>query len=293
MKNRLGFSLLILSTVLLPSIIGCKDIEIKSTWRNRDIIVDGSDREWKDLLLYHAKSKIAFGSCNDDKNLYLILVIGDRSEQRQIMRSGLTVYFDGTGGSDESFAVRFPLGMRGDPRMMSQFHQDRKTGSNDLSRDTLTDLLFEKKETEMEIIGPNNDETTRMSAIGGKGIQISMVRAEDKLIYELKIALARTVDEPYGIDAIIGSTVGVGFIVTENEVERGGPNGGHPDGGMDGGPPGGGMGGGPPGGGMDGGPPGGGHARGGTGRGSGQEQNQGAIDIWANLRLATPTTVPE
>jgi hypothetical protein len=289
MKENIGLYLLILSTGVLLSIIGCKDIDIQSTWRNQDIIIDGSDTEWKDLLMYHNKSKIAFASCNDDKNLYLIMVIGDREEQRQIMRSGLTVYLDGTGGSDESFGVHFPLGMKGGPQPMSDERTDKQHQMKDFSRNSQKEMSFDFKGTEMEIIGPGDNETTRMSIAGGKGIQISMERSQDKLIYELKIALTRTVDEPYGVNAIAGSTIGIGFVVNETENNKGD----RPGGDMGGGPPGGGMGGGPPGGGMGGGPPSGGMGGGPSEGGAGREKTQDALDIWANLRLATPKVIIE
>jgi hypothetical protein len=293
MKKNVGLYLIILFTGILAFLAGCKDIEIQSTWRNRTVTIDGSDEEWKDLLMYHEKSKIAFASCNDDTDLYLIMVIGDRDEQRRIMMSGFTIYLDETGGSDESFGVRFPLGMKGGPMSTSHDRSEMQNKMKDFSKDTQKELFSDRLGTEMEIIGPSDNETNRMSISGGKGIQLRVARALDNLIYEMKIALKRTVDTPYGINANTGSAIGVGFFVNEIESSSGG---GPPGSGMGGGPPGGGMGGGPPGGGSPGGgmsdgPSGGGPQGGGAGRGSNQQQSQGTIDIWATLQLATPVVV--
>jgi hypothetical protein len=285
MKKNVGWYYLILITGILAIPAGCKDIEMQSTWRNRTITIDGSDEEWKDLLMYHDKSKIAFASCNDDTNLYLIMVIGDRDEQRQIMMAGLTIYFDGNGGSNESFGVRFPLGMRGGRQFLSRDRSGMQSRMKDFSKDAQIEPFSDLLGTEMEIIGPGENETNRMSISGGKGIQLYVSREDDKLIYEMKIALKQTVNAPYGINANTESAIGIGFVV--NKIEN--PfSGGPPGDGMGGGPPGDGMGGGPPGGGMGGGPPGGGQ-----GRGPRQQPNQGAIDIWATLQLATPSAVPK
>jgi hypothetical protein len=279
MKRNGEMYLLILTLSLILLMIGCKDIDLQSTWRDREIKIDGSDAEWKNLLMYHEKSKIAFASCNDEHYLYLVMVVADRDERRMIMRSGFTVWFDGSGGSDESFGVHFPLGMQGGPKSISENREDIRTSKKEESKEP----SFEMKETELEIIGPGDGETNRMSTPGGKGIQISMSHSQDRLVYELKIALKRTVDEPYGISAENGTTIGVGFAVNESEIHLGsGPPSGGP-----GGDSGGGFGGGP-----GGGPPSGGPG-GSSGSSRGQQQSQSTLNIWANLQLAIPNSGPK
>jgi hypothetical protein len=109
--NRLWAGAL-LAGAALALVAGCGDIRLKSHWLDREIVVDGRLSEWEGLMTYVDQANIAFGLLNDDQNAYISLSTGDRINQSQILRRGLTVWLDGSGARQRTFGIRFPLGAR-------------------------------------------------------------------------------------------------------------------------------------------------------------------------------------
>ena len=75
--------------VLLFALIvfsGCGKKPLPSTWKNREITVDGQDVEWQDARVSLKDASVGMGLMNDDEYLYLTLSLMDRAVQAQIMR---------------------------------------------------------------------------------------------------------------------------------------------------------------------------------------------------------------
>jgi hypothetical protein len=103
--------------------------------------------------------------------------------------------------------------------------------------------------TELEILGPGKDESTRMAVTEAVGINVGIRASSGMLVYEIRVPLQLTEEFPYAIGTQAGNAIGIRLETPKmNRQNRGrGMPGGMPGGGR------GGMGGMPGGGGMRGG----------------------------------------
>lgn len=271
---------------------GCTSmLLVKSSWSSSKIVVDGSDSDWGDTMFYIPSAQLTAGIRNDSKYLYLVLKTTDRRQAFQIRGLGLTVWFNRSGGTGKDFGIRFPIGHA----MRAGFGGGRGMGSDSAMQNA---TFVMRNPNELELLGVNPNGPERLSVADLKGIQLQMRSTDDGLIYEMRVPLHKSAEDPYAINPK-GDKIGIGF--EGGKFER--PSGFNPRGGRMGGFEGGGMGGEGggemPGGGMEGGGYGGG---GGYGRGErGGMQREGGerfqtpkqIDFWLRVDLAPgPHTAP-
>ena len=89
---------------------GCGMIDLKSHWRNRPVVIDGKNSEWGNSLVLLDDKETSIGILNDSDFIYIGLVSTNRNLRSQVMRRGITFWFDVEGGKDEKFGVHYPLG---------------------------------------------------------------------------------------------------------------------------------------------------------------------------------------
>lgn len=150
---------------LVLSAAGCGRLEMDSSWRTREITIDGRDGEWQGAPAYVAKEKATVSLLNDDEFLYLRLASADRATQAQVMRFGFTVWFDLSGGKQKTFGI----------------HQ--------------------------------------MKDADAQGVDLKVVQADGRLVYELKIPLMRDEGHPYGVGARPGQQFSIAFETTAPDRE--------------------------------------------------------------------------
>lgn len=220
---------------------GCGTFKLKSKWLDREITVDGQIDDWLGSMMYIEKKNISVGLLNDENFLYICMIAEDQFVRNQVMRQGVMLWFDPSGGKKETFGIKFPIGMQaGDVPMGRGDEQDpqrlRKARRRAMS--------------ELEILGPGKDESIKMSKEDAKGIDIIVKGLSGMLVYELKVPLNHSEEYPYAIGAKAGSLIGVRLETPKISRQRMGGKGGMGGGkgGMGGGK--GGMGGGMRGGGM-------------------------------------------
>jgi hypothetical protein len=249
--------------------ISCSTLELESTWKDRDILLDGKDGDWLGAKYYFEGLYVSVGLINDEQHLYVSMMTENPMFRAQIMRQGLTVWLDPKGGKNKTFGIKFPLGrQRGEQEgeMM-----DPRDMMDETAREEMMQRLQETM-TELEILGQNEKVLARMDIDDAQGIEIQMRNVGGTFVYELKVPLASSEEYPFAVGAKPGDTIGVGFLSPRMQMRRpGGMRGGR---GMQGG---GGMGGR---GGM--GVPGGMGGMGGMGRQVPQE-----LKIWAKVQLAS------
>jgi hypothetical protein len=179
-------------------------VELSSSWKDREIVIDGRDTEWKDATTFVRSASSDVGVRNDGDYLYFCLQTSERTVQFQIVRLGLTVWFDPSGGSEKSFGIRFPLGGIGrrvalpdqdDPRPL--FEDDQLQARHD----------FELVRT--------GGEKTRLSPMDANGIFVRMGMREKTLVYELRVPMRRTREHPYAVGIDTSQTVGIGIETEE------------------------------------------------------------------------------
>ncbi len=254
---KLYFLFLVFLTLMIS---GCGGVNYVSKWNNSRIKIDGNDNDWKNNTEYIKDKNILVGVQNDKNDLYVLFETSDRAIEGQIMRGGLILWLDRSGGSSKKFGIKYPLSMR----------DERQTGG-----------------TELEFYNPDNDSWERSTFKEAKGINIAFKRDNEKFVYEMKIDL-----HPGGNSYFLNAKadeVGVGFAAGKIErrqrssFEGGGREGGFGRGEGEGGESGEGGFGGRGFGGRGG--------RGGYGGGEGGQRPQQAepLDFWMNVHLAAGT----
>ncbi len=247
---------------------GCGSTQMKSAWRHTAIDVTAGSDELQGALKQVSDRQLMLAFVNDSANLYIAMTSDDRTLQRQVLGRGLTVWFDHAGGEEHRFGIHYPLGMA-----FSGGYRDR--GAQEGGEGEDRDQQWERPApdlSEAEIIGPMPNEHHRVRVMELHEIGLMMdVSREGTITYRMKIPLMDTGHDPYGIGALAGSKIGIGFEAgarmrqPEGEGgERSGPGGG------------GGMG------------RRGGYGRGGGGgfRSRGGGQTEEPLQLWAQLQLA-------
>jgi hypothetical protein len=278
------------AAVLVASAVGVaanKRQLIDSHWRDRDIRIDGDNGDWPGPLTpVEENHPLLTGAMNDGQYLYLVLSTSDATLRRQILRQGLIVWFDPSGGDKKHFGVKYPVGVL--PEEASSRGGYRRGGaggsgggyhrptddpnSGNTAQAPPSDLEVTDR---LEVYGPQKDDVHSYVTEMAPGISAKVGQVEGYLVYELKVPLTKTGDAPYGIEAKSGALIGFGVETPKmeqpaHEAGRGGGFGGF-GGGM-GGNGGGGMGG-----------------RGGGGGGSGSRgefQPPKPLKSWAAIQLA-------
>ena len=247
-SSNLFFLAVLFSFSLL---VGCgSTLDLASSWKSPGVVPDSSAGEWKTPLTELKDTQVFIGAQNDAEFLYLRLLVPGEQFRRQVLSSGLTVWFEPVDG--KKFGILYPTG----------------------------GLV----EQDLEILGPEKSDRQILSTLEVPGIKVHTGNYQGSGVYELRVPLVVSKEHPYAVGVAATSIVDVSF---ESGKERTPTRGGDPGigtgegrGRMPGG--GGGYGGGRRGGGFGGGRSGGGR---GSGAGSGGTRSE-PLDFKARLHIA-------
>ena len=192
---------------------GCSGgLKLTSDWQQSEMNMDDGRRVDRGLY-YDDASDMVYGVRNDDKYVYLFLKTQNRSTQMQIMRQGLTVWFDREDGKNQTFGIKYPMS-----------RQETHAGfSPDSSEEKLHPFL-DQEFPEMEIVSSKKDDVQRFSALESPGIRVKLGRKNDALVYEICVPLKKTTEHPFAIDPISAHSIGIEFET--GEFKPGESNGG-------------------------------------------------------------------
>jgi len=252
---------------------------IDSHWLDRPVTIDGDNGEWAGPLApVDEKDPINVAVENDGQFLYLVLTTSDQAVRREIVRQGLVVWFDPSGGEKKHFGIKFPVaygsenGARGGGRGRWGGYGGHQSGGDtgDRNPPPPDQTAAIEPPDRLEVYGPAKDDAHSFVVEAAPGIAAKVGQVEGYFVYELKVPLAKASETPYAIEAKPGSEIGFGLETPkiESAEHQGGFGGmGGAMGGRGGG--GGGMGG----------------SAGGGGRGGGFEQPR-PLKAWATIQLA-------
>jgi len=238
-----SFSLYLAFILATTHLAGCKNLELNSQWRDRDVVVDGVNSEWQNSTTYLEDEKVLIGVMNDENFLYISLITDNPDLRRQMMGQGFIVWFDPSGGKKKVFGIQYPLGLQemGVP-MMDFVGPDV---DNEMRQEIIEQSLMELK-----ILRSDEDDWDRMIVTDAIGIEVK-VNDTGPFVYELRVPLRNSEHHPYAI-GVKRESVGIGLEMQKFDRKKmmagrgGGMRGGGMGrpGGMRGGmgvPPGGGM----------------------------------------------------
>ena len=265
MNKFLAFSLILALSLFMNS--GCSMLELESTWKDRDIELDGKGGDWLGAKYYFEDLAISVGLINDAHYLYVSMMTENPMIRAQIMGQGLTVWLDPKGGKHKTLGIKYPLGRQGAGKEGERM--DPRDVMDESTREEMMQKMQESM-TELEVLGPDEKVLEKMDVENAKGIDVRMRNAPGTFVYELRIPLFASEEYPFAVGVEPGDVIGVGFLAPKMQVRR--PRG------M------GGMGRTPGGGGMM--PPGGGGGMGGMPGGGMRRLMPQELKIWAKVQLA-------
>jgi hypothetical protein len=209
---------------------GCSSFKTyvaKSLWPERQIVIDGKSDDWSGALSFIEKEQLSLGFFNDQNNLYVCLVTEGNFTRSQILRGGLTVWFDPEGGKEKKLGIRYPLGAPGREMQMRHGMTNPEETNEGSPREAMNEL---------EIIRSKKAEPERMELAKAKdsGLEVAAAPSSGLVVYELKIPLQAKEGQPLALGAKPGVTIGIGFETSKpdfSRMQRGG-FGGMPGGGM-------------------------------------------------------------
>lgn len=156
----------------------------------KNIIVDGSIKEWGDSLSYYSpEERLHYAITNNKDTLYLAVKIYDRSEIMRILNAGLTFSIDPKGKKKETYSLTYPLNVQGG----SSIPFNRNPGENEgVSKEERNELLQEKltRLRGIKVVGFKDIEDDMITTSNTYGIQTAINYDEaGNLIYEEAIPL--------------------------------------------------------------------------------------------------------
>jgi hypothetical protein len=280
--NLFGILVIGLSSSLAFS--GCASVkQIESSPVTTDVVIDGSAEDWAGVLrLFEGESGVSIGVRNNAEALYVVLVVRDQAKLRQIMRAGLSLWFDPEGGKDRVFGIGYPLrpegmdrsGLGGMPRGMPGGGSGGM-GDREEMEAAMRERFVESLD-ELQVLHDGEERGMQLPANSASGIRTAGSFEYGELVLEYRIPLGDSESAVYELPPV-SEELGFGLISPEIEMPTGArPAGGGGRGGMGGGGRGSSGGGGR-------GTRGGG-GRGGSGRSGMTRQNE-PIDTWARVAL--------
>lgn len=213
MKNVI----IVFSLIAVLFISGCKGNKINSTWNSGQIKIDGSDSDWGNSLIYNKDAKFMFGVKNDNKNMYLCMVTNDPDLERKILHLGLTVWLDREGSDRQVFGIKYPLNFQDMDRSSFRRPEQGEMDRQDMNQQKMEER-FLARQTEVEIVGKNKDDVSRVPITALKGLKLKMAIKNYRLVYEMKIPLHPSQNAPYTINSDTGKVVSIGL--TTGTIDR-------------------------------------------------------------------------
>lgn len=278
----------LLAPFALLSLASCASTaSLPAPARQSEIRIDGHGEDWQGGLTAVESLGLSIGARHDEGALYLAIATAKPALQMAILRRGLVVWLDPTGGQERRLGLRYPAAIDEPGPAGPPPGSERPAAGAEAER-----VQRERLESRLAalpaecLILRGADDGGRLCAIADvPGLAVSLRIEGTRLLCELRLPFATSERSLLPL-APGGKTLGLGLALGERP-DFGGGDGERPSrggmggpGGMDGGP--GGMGGGPGGGrgGMGGGPGGMGGGPGGGGRAEAE------LDGWVQLQLA-------
>jgi hypothetical protein len=215
MKKYSAFLLTVFLSLFM--LMNCSTLELESTWKDRDIILDGKDGDWLGAKYYFEGLSISVGLINDEQHLYVSMMTENPMIRAQIMRQGLTVWLDPEGGKNKTFGIKFPLGRQGDEQ-----ESERMTPGAMMDEITREEMLqkFQESMTELEVLGLDEEVLAKMDIEDAKGIDVKMRNAGGTFVYELRVPLTSSEEYPFAVGVKPGDMIGVGFLSPKMQMQR-------------------------------------------------------------------------
>lgn len=191
---------------------------VQSAWRSSEIKIDGNFTDWQNHLKLLTDQKISLGFTNDDKFLYMCLVTEDRMKIMQMTRAGFITWFIPSGGSDNTFGIKYPLPYKNPPREQMQNIGREMFQQGGL--DKIVNMLLEKQ-NEIQILNFDKYSLSLLPIENQDGIKAKLGYVDGKFVYELQVPLAVHSDYAFQIASMPGENLQIKFETEQAEAAAG------------------------------------------------------------------------
>jgi len=137
------------------------------------VVIDGKNTEWGNSLVLLDDKENFYRILNDSDFIYIGLVSTNRNLRSQVVRRGITFWFDVEGGKDEKFGVHYPLGF-------DAVHPSTEEGADAENQPSM--VPKEIPSDDLEIEGPGKDDHHSMTFAEAGGIEAKYKIANGVLV---------------------------------------------------------------------------------------------------------------
>ncbi|MFC1897994.1 hypothetical protein ACFLYJ_00315 [Candidatus Cloacimonadota bacterium] len=229
---------LVIALVTIILLQGCNMIQLESMWKDREITIDGNDKDWIDAKYYLKDFNVVLGIMNDNDYLYICFYPTTQDLTKQLITQGCILWFNTDGKKKKEVGIHFPLGMQ-NPDMFEK--KDKSSQRNPSLKDrnmeipNLENILLTLPK-ELEIIGPAKNDVNRIKLKDLVGLEMAINAHKGLFAYELKIPLKDNPENSIslGLDSNTEFLIGLETAKierTKNSVKLGGPTSGMTGGG--------------------------------------------------------------
>ncbi len=165
--------------------ISCsRNLAPQGHYQSSPVIADGNANDWQLPLRFANKDySYTYNITNDKKNIYIIIMSKDEYKEQQILKSGVTIYFDPKGETNKKISLTYP---------------ERKS-NNYTKTGTLTRYNTNDSSNSMKILVVQSD---TYNAQGFMNLENGQYGIKDKKS-KIQVALKASIDSGLVYEAVI------------------------------------------------------------------------------------------
>ncbi|MDO9577644.1 MAG: hypothetical protein Q7J16_07140 [Candidatus Cloacimonadales bacterium] len=211
------FGIVMIAVILLQ---GCNMIQLESLWRDREITIDGNDKDWIDAQYYLKDYNVVLGVMNDENFLYLCFYPTTQELTRQLITRGCTLWINTEGKKKKEVGIHFPLGMQ-NPQMFEKLDKSEQQMPNDKKMElpNIEKMLLTLPK-ELEIIGPVRNDVVKMKLSELTGLEMAVGAHKGLFAYELKIPLYADSGNSFSLNVKPNAEFLIGFETPKIEQPK-------------------------------------------------------------------------
>ncbi|MCX7797057.1 MAG: hypothetical protein N2249_00355 [Melioribacter sp.] len=222
--NRIFIFTIFFLAILINSCSVTKNVTCN--WKVENINVDGKYYEWQNKLINIEDYNVSIGFQNDEKYLYMCLVINEPLQIIQMFRGGFIIWFipdDDT----KTIGLKYPLGSyelnyRNEELELRKERMPKSDNTNrrgNLNVEKMIERLLEK-ETNFQIIDKSKYPLWLYPLENNQGIKPKISFQSIKLIYELQIPITNNSETDFKIPVSTGEKLKIKFETEEINQEN-------------------------------------------------------------------------
>ncbi len=200
-----------------------KTFTFETRWRDREIAVDGKNEDWRGRLGFLKNPPALVGFLNDESDLYICFTTTDPFLKTRLLRQGVTVWIDPTGGKRKTLGIKLaPVFGSAD----EAGHPSRPGAAGEgEERQAPPERMAPPEDADppagLSVKLPGQKEWVSVPEGETKGLEVRIEGAEGLVVFEMKIPLVASEGRPYAAAAVAGKPLGVGFETQKPESPAG------------------------------------------------------------------------